>query len=361
MEKKTPLYDQHVACGGKIVPFAGYLLPVEYGTGVIAEHMAVREACGLFDVSHMGEVLFQGPGALKSLNHLLSNDYTNLAIGRVRYSPMCNAQGGVVDDLIVYRCTEDSYFVVVNAANREKDVAHMKANLLPDTKFTDISDQVAQLALQGPKSKEILAGLVPEAVIPQKYYSFHPEKVSVCGVECIISRTGYTGSWGYELYCAADQGPILWKGLLEAGKDYGLIPCGLGARDTLRLEAAMPLYGHEMNDEISPLEACLDFAVKLNKPEFIGKEALVAAGAPKRTRVGLKATGRGILREHQEVLKDGVSVGHTTSGTFCPYLKGAYAMALVDAGSLVLGDTVEVLVRNRKVTAEVVPLPFYKL
>ena len=361
MEKKTPLYDQHVACGGKIVPFGGYLLPVEYPTGVITEHMAVREGCGLFDVSHMGEVLFQGAGALNSLNHMLTNDYTDLAIGRVRYSPMCNANGGVVDDLIVYRVSEETYFVVVNAANREKDVAHMEKNLLPDTKFTDISDQVAQVALQGPKSKEILATLVPEQVIPKKYYSFYPEKVSVCGVDCLISRTGYTGSWGYELYCAAGEGPKLWQGLLEAGKDFGLIPCGLGARDTLRLEAAMPLYGHEMTDEITPLEAGLDFAVKLGKAEFIGKEPLVAAGTPARIRVGLKATGRGILREHQDVTKDGKEIGHTTSGTFCPYLKGAYAMALVENGSVQLGDTVEVLVRNRKVTAEVVPLPFYKL
>lgn len=361
MEKKTPLYDQHVACGGKIVPFAGFLLPVEYQTGVITEHMAVREACGLFDVSHMGEVLLQGPGAVASLNHLLTNDYSNLAVGRVRYSPMCNVRGGVVDDLIVYRVAEETYFVVVNAANREKDVAHMEANLLPDTQFTDISDTVAQLALQGPKSREILASLIPEDSIPEKYYSFTPNKVAVCGVECLISRTGYTGSWGYELYCDAAEGAKLWQSLLEAGKPWGLIPCGLGARDTLRLEAAMPLYGHEMNDEVTPLEACLNFAVKLQKPEFIGREALLAAGAPKRTRVGLKATGRGILREHQTVLKDGQEIGHTTSGTFCPYLKGAYAMALVETGSLSLGDTVEVLVRSRKVAAEVVPLPFYQL
>lgn len=361
MELKTPLYDQHVACGGKIVPFGGYLLPVQYPAGVITEHMAVREACGLFDVSHMGEVLIQGPGAVNTLNHLLTNDYTNLAIGRVRYSPMCNANGGVVDDLIVYRVSEDCYFVVVNAANKDKDVAHMQANLLADTTLTDISAQVAQLALQGPKSKDILASLVPADVIPKIYYSFHPAKVSVCGVDCLISRTGYTGSYGYELYCAAEEGVKLWQGLLEAGKDFGLIPCGLGARDTLRLEAGMPLYGHEMTDEISPLEAGLDFAVKLNKPEFIGREPLVAAGTPARIRIGLKATGRGIIREHQDVMKDGEHIGHTTSGTHCPYLNGAYAMALVKNGSVKLGDTVEVMVRNRKVEAEVVEYPFYKL
>lgn len=361
MEKKTPLYDQHVACGGKIVPFAGYLLPVEYGTGVIAEHTAVREKCGLFDVSHMGEVLIQGPGALAALNHLLTNSYDSLADGRVRYSPMCNAQGGVVDDLIVYKVKDECYFVVVNAANKDKDVAHMRQNLLPGATLTDISDQVAQLALQGPASKAILETLIPAEVIPAKYYSFHPERVCVCGVDCLVSRTGYTGSWGYELYCAAEDGPKLWQGLLEAGKPFGLIPCGLGARDTLRLEASMPLYGHEMDDDVSPIEANLSFAVKLDKPEFIGREPLLTPERNRRIRIGLKATGRGILREHQEMYKDGVQIGHTTSGTFCPHLKGAYAMALVEKGSAQLGDTVEVLVRNRKVTAEVVEMPFYKL
>ena len=361
MELKTPLYDQHVASGGKIVPFGGYLLPVEYGTGVIAEHTAVREACGLFDVSHMGEVIIRGPGALNTLNHLLSNSYDSLSVGRVRYSPMCNAQGGVVDDLIVYKLKDDCYFVVVNAANRQKDVDHMRRNLLPDTELTDISDQIAQLALQGPKSKEILASLIPSAYIPEKYYSFQVQPVSVCGVECLISRTGYTGSLGYELYCASGQAVQLWQGLLDAGRDAGLIPCGLGARDTLRLEASMPLYGHEMDDGISPLEAGLGFAVKLEKPEFIGREALLTEGRNTRCRIGLKATGRGILREQQAVLKDGNEIGHTTSGTYCPYLKNAFAMALVENGSVSTGDTVEVLVRNRKVTAEVVPLPFFKL
>ena len=361
MELKTPLYEQHVACGGKIVSFGGYLLPVEYGTGVIAEHTAVREACGLFDVSHMGEVLIQGTGALNTLNHLLTNSYDSLADGRVRYSPMCNERGGVVDDLIVYKIHDNCYFVVVNAANKDKDVAHMSANLLADTTLTDISDQVAQLALQGPRSKEILSDLVPAEAIPEKYYSFHKEPVMVCGVKCLISRTGYTGSWGYELYCGSDQAVTLWTRLLEAGKSYGLIPCGLGARDTLRLEASMPLYGHEMDDDVSPIEAALGFAVKLNKPEFIGREALLKPERNTRTRIGLKAVGRGILREHQTVLKDGKEIGHTTSGTFCPYLKNAYAMALVENGSAELGDTVEVVVRNRKVAAEVVALPFFKL
>ncbi|MBQ2650448.1 MAG: glycine cleavage system aminomethyltransferase GcvT [Clostridia bacterium] len=360
MEKKTPLYDQHVALGGKIVPFAGYLLPVEYPTGVIAEHNAVREGCGLFDVSHMAELLFEGPGALASLNHIITNDLTGMAVGRVRYSAMCNENGGVVDDLIVYRVAENAYLAVVNAANHEKDAAHMRANLLPDTVMTDLSEQTAQVALQGPKAKEVLASLIPAELAPKKYYTFTPGKVNVGGVDCLISRTGYTGSFGYELYCAAEDGVKLWNLLLEAGKEYGLIPCGLGARDTLRLEAGMPLYGHEMTDDISPLEAGLEWAVKMDKPEFIGKQALLDKGTPARKRIGLKAIGRGIIREHQEVMKGDVQIGMTTSGTFCPYLKQSCAMALVENGSVELGDHVDVIVRGRKVEAEVTEYMFYK-
>ena len=359
MELKTPLYDVHAAEGGKIVPFAGYLLPVQYKTGVIQEHMAVRTACGLFDVSHMGEVVLTGPGALASLNHLMTNDFTSMTIGRVRYSVMCNENGGCVDDLVVYKFGEESYLVVVNAANRHKDVAHMKANLLPDTKLEDISDSAAQLALQGPKAPAILAKLLPQESIPQKYYTAVRD-ADLNGMQCMISRTGYTGELGYEIYTAAENAPKLWKTLREAGAEYGLIPCGLGARDTLRLEAAMPLYGHEMDDEITPLEAGLDFGVKLGKAEFIGRDALLAAGKPSRVRVGLAVTGRGIIREHQPVFVGGEQIGMTTSGTHCPYLGKALAMALVSAEHAAVGTAVEADVRGRRVAAEIVPLPFYK-
>ena len=358
MELKTPLYEKHMESHGKITPFAGYLLPVEYPTGMIREHMAVRTACGLFDVSHMGEIVLRGPGALESINYIMANDYTGLAVGRVRYSPMCNEQGGVVDDLIIYRTSEEGYLVVVNAANCAKDDAHIRANLLPGTEMENISEQVAQLALQGPKSREILAKLVLEEKLPAKYYSFTPD-VDVAGVSCLISQTGYTGELGYELYCRAGDGARLWDALMGAGEGSGLIPCGLGARDTLRLEAAMPLYGHEMDDTVSPLETGLDFAVKLKKPEFIGLEAIVRRGAP-RTRVGLRATGRGIIREHQAVYLGDKKIGDTTSGTYCAFLGGSYAMALVESGALSAGDSVEVEVRGRRVAAEVVPLPFYK-
>lgn len=359
MERKTPLYDIHVEEGGKMVPFAGYLLPVQYGAGVIKEHMAVRQQAGLFDVSHMGEVLFTGPTALDTLNHLLTNDFTNMPVGRVRYSIMCNEQGGTVDDLVVYKFGEQSYFVVVNAANRYKDFAHMKANLLPGTEAQDISDTIAQLALQGPKAPQIIAKLLPEDQIPQKYYTAIPN-VTIGGMRCMISRTGYTGELGYEIYTAAENGPALWTLLRQAGAEFGLIPCGLGARDTLRLEAAMPLYGHEMDDTVTPLEAGLDFGVKLDKAEFIGKDALVRAGTPRRVRVGLVATGRGIPREHQPVYLAGEQIGTTTSGTFAPLLGKAISMALVDAAHSAVGTAVEIDVRGRRVAAEIVPLPFYK-
>ena len=353
MERKTPLYDLHVELGGKIVPFAGYLLPVQYPSGVIHEHMAVRERAGLFDVSHMGEVLFDGEGALATLNHLMANDLTTMVDGQVRYSPMLNEQGGIVDDLVVCRIHEHRYMVVVNAANREKDVRWMRDHLLAGTVMADVSDDWAQLALQGPKSKEILLKFLPEDALPKKYYHFVTE-VEVAGVLCVLSRTGYTGEWGYELYCHPDEATKLFRALLEAGAE----PCGLGARDTLRLEAAMPLYGHEMTDDISPLEAGLAWAVK-PEHEFVGREAMLERGTP-RTRVGLKVTGKGIVREGQDVYIGADKIGVTTSGTHLPYLGGAYAMALVDSAHAQAGTAVEADVRGRRVAAEIVPLPFYK-
>ena len=358
-EKKTPLYDIHVEEGGKIVPFGGYLLPVQYKTGVIAEHKAVREKAGLFDVSHMGEITVSGPAALEALNHLLTNDFTDMKEGRVRYSVMCNADGGCVDDVVVYKFGEESYLVVVNAANKDKDFAHMAANLVPGAEAQDISESVAQLALQGPASGDILAGLVTSGEPPQKYYTAKKD-VYIEGMECMISRTGYTGEFGYEIYTAAENAEKLWKALRKAGEPYGLIPAGLGARDTLRLEASMPLYGHELNDGISPVEAGLSSAVRMNKPEFMGKEALIARGEPNKVRVGLKVTGRGIIREHQDIYIGDENVGITTSGTFCPHIDHAMAMAMIDAGRSAVGTVVEADVRGRRIPAEIVPMPFYK-
>ena len=357
--KRTPLYGAHLRCGGKMVEFGGFEMPVQYGAGVIREHMAVRTACGLFDVSHMGEVVMEGPDAVKNLNRLLTNDYTVMEDGQARYSPMCNEQGGTVDDLIVYKVAGDRYFVVVNASNREKDVAWIKAHVSGDLSVEDVSDRYGQIALQGPLAERILLRLTAPENIPRKnYYALWDR--SVGGVNCVVSRTGYTGSDGFELYTAAEDAEKLWDLLLEAGKGDGLIPCGLGARDTLRLEAGMPLYGHELSDTVSPLASGLGFFVKMDKPDFIGKAALEAAGTPAQCRVGLKAVGRGIMREHQDIYVDGRKVGLTTSGTHCPFIGYPAAMALVDREYAALGTRVQVDVRGLLVEAEVVKLPFYK-
>lgn len=359
MELKTTLYDIHIKYGGKMVPFAGYLLPVQYTGGVIAEHMAVREKCGLFDVSHMGEIICEGKDALANLNKIMTNDFTGMYDGQARYSLMCNEKGGVVDDLIVYRIRENYYFIVVNASNKDKDFAWMKTREFGNAVFKDISDRVAQIALQGPKAHEILEKITREEDIPKKYYSC-VSKGMAAEIPCLISRTGYTGEDGYELYMEAENAVSVWEALMEAGAEKGLIPCGLGARDTLRLEAAMPLYGHEMDDGITPEETGLSFAVKMDKEDFIGKKAMEAMGEPVRKRIGLKVTGRGIIREHMTLYHGEKQVGSTTSGTHAPYLGYPIAMALVEKEYAQTGTKLEAEVRGRRIEAEIIPLPFYK-
>jgi aminomethyltransferase len=307
----------------------------------------------------MGEVLLQGKDALTNLQNLVTNDCTGMTDGQARYSPMCNETGGVVDDVIVYRLNEENYWIVVNAANRQKDVAWMKKHLSGEVILKDLSDQFAQIALQGPRSIEILQKLAGQNSIPKKYYTF-VHNGSVAGVSCLVSRTGYTGESGFEMYCPPADAPDLWQSLLKAGEEYGLIPCGLGARDTLRLEAAMPLYGHEMDETITPLEAGLGFAVKMTKPGFVGQQALLELGKPARQRVGLKITGRGIAREQCDVYAGDRKIGRVTSGTHCPFIGYAAAMALVDNEAVVPGDQVQVDIRGRIVEAEIVSLPFYK-
>ena len=354
MEKKTPLYAWHEAHGGKIVPFAGYLLPVQYESGVIAEHEAVRNKAGLFDVSHMAEFVIAGEDALQNIQNLFTNDFTNMAIGRVRYTPMCNETGGIIDDLVVCKMAESRYMLVVNAANREKDAEAIRAQLCGAVTFEDVSEGTAQIALQGPLSEQILAELTD--TIPQKYYTLI-ENVTVAGMNVILSRTGYTGETGFELYCSPDDAVPLWEKLLASGK---AIACGLGARDTLRLEASMPLYGHEMDDTITPFEAGLTFAVKMDKAGFVGKSALVGKETPERIRVGLKITDRGIARGHEDVYAAGAVIGKTTSGTFSPHLKQAIAMAIIDHTYAAVGQTVEVDVRGKKLEAVIAEMPFYK-
>ncbi len=359
MEKRTPLYEAHVRAGGKMVPFAGYELPVQYETGVIKEHMAVREQAGLFDVSHMGEIHCQGKDAIANLQHLLTNRYDNLSDNQARYSPLCNEAGGILDDLIVYRKNEEDYLLVVNAANKDKDYQWIVEHKFGDVTFTDESDAYAQLALQGPQALAILGKLTDEAQIPKKYYRANFD-AQVAGVPCMVSKTGYTGEDGVEIYLPADQAVPVWEALLDAGKEEGLIPCGLGARDTLRLEAGMPLYGNDMDESVSPLEADLGFAVKMDKEEFIGKDALLAAGDLTRKRMGFKVTGRGIVREHAYVFAGEQEVGRTTSGTHCPYLGYAAGMAMLDIEQAKVGTKLTADVRGRRVEMEVTALPFYK-
>lgn len=360
MAKQTPLYGEHLRLEGKMVEFGGWELPVQYPAGIKAEHMAVREKCGIFDVSHMGEFRLCGSGAEDYLNYVLTNDYTGMPDGRVRYSPMCGHDGGVIDDLLVCREKEGSYLIVVNASNTEKDFAWMREQLAGfDAELTDVSADYALLALQGPASERVLARLADLSRVPQKYYTVNFDAV-VSDVPCILSRTGYTGEDGFEIYVAPANAVKVWRAILEAGEEEGILPCGLGARDTLRLEAAMPLYGHEMDETVTPAETGLGFFVKMDKADFIGRKALGDAGEPARCRVGLAVTGRGIVREHEEVKQDGRVVGHTTSGTLCPYVNAAVAMALVERGAAEIGTKLTVDVRGRDVETEVVALPFYK-
>jgi aminomethyltransferase len=358
LEKKTPLYAWHESHGGRMVPFGGYLLPVQYETGVIAEHNAVREKAGLFDVSHMGEFVIHGKDALENLQRIFTNDFRGMKNGRARYTLMCGDSGGVIDDLVVYKMEEGRCLLVVNAANREKDAAWIKERLRGEAAFEDLSDTLAQISLQGPAAGGILASV--SSTIPEKYYTFI-EQGRAAGIGCIVSRTGYTGEEGFELYCESRDAVPLWEKLLEAGKSAGLIPCGLGSRDTLRLEAGMPLYGHEMDEGTSPFEAGLAFAVKMDKPAFTGKEALAGKEKPHRVRTGIRITGKGIARENCAVLAEGKAVGKTTSGTYCPYLREALAMAIVETWAAAPGTALEVEVRGRKIEAAACALPFYTL
>jgi len=357
MAKRTPLYDCHIKHGGKIVDFAGYELPVQYeGLGVITEHVAVRTKAGLFDVSHMGELIVSGPDAESALNYLLTNDIRGMYDGQVRYSVLPNPNGGAIDDVLVYRVNGEKFLIVVNASNADKDAAWISSNLKGNVKFENISSKVAQIALQGPISKEIMLKLVTEDELPQKYYSFKWE-VNVGGVKCLISRTGYTGEFGYELYCEDVDGIKLYDIVMAAGKDLGLVPAGLGARDTLRLEAGMPLYGHELGEEIMIDEVDLGFAIKMGKEDFVGKAAL-EAHTPEYQRVGATVVDRGIPREHCDVYCGDEIVGMVTSGTQSPSLKMPIAVLRIKLGYE--DKPLEADVRGKRVGLKLIPMPFYK-
>ena len=359
--KKTPLFASHQKYGGKIVEFGGWLLPVQY-SGIIEEHAAVRTKAGLFDVSHMGEIWVEGRDALAFLQNLVTNDLAGMKNGQIRYSPMCYEDGGTVDDLLIYRYGETCYLVVVNAANIDKDREWMIKNMDGfEAVLTDKSDETAQLALQGPLSTAILSKLTGEAVADIAFYHFIDD-VAVAGKKTMVSRTGYTGEDGYEIYCAPEDVTHLWESIMEAGREEGLLPAGLGCRDTLRFESCLPLYGHELSAGISPLAAGLGRFVKLDKASFIGREALVRqkeAGLPLKV-MGVEVTGRGIARAGYPIKADGRVIGTVTTGSPAPTLGKNMALALVDAAYAEIGREIAVEVRGKEIAAVIVAKPFYK-
>ena len=355
--KKTPLYESHVALGGKMVEFAGYMMPVQY-SGIVDEHNAVRTRCGIFDVSHMGEIEITGAKALNTVQRLTTNDISQMESGQIKYSPMCNERGGVVDDLLVYKRDEDKYLLVVNASNIEKDYKFMRDNNGFGAALCDLSDDLSQIAIQGPKAGEILKNITVN--LPEKYYTFI--ETTLYSNTCIISRTGYTGEDGYEIYCPCDIVGILWDDILEAGGD-DIAPCGLGARDTLRFEASMPLYGHELTDDITPVEAGLNYFVKIEEGNnFIGRKVIekqLEEGITRR-RCGLEILDRGIAREGAKIFFEDKQVGFVTSGTKAITLDKTMAMAMVDKPFNKLGTELFVDVRGKRLKAMVVKMPFYK-
>jgi aminomethyltransferase len=358
--KRTPLYEQHLALGARLVEFGGWEMPVQYSS-ILEEHRAVRTRAGLFDVSHMGEFKVEGKDALAFLQYLVPNDVGRLAIHQALYSQLCLPDGGTIDDLIIYYLAENHYMMVVNAANIDKDFAWVEKQARNfDVQATNQSDATALLALQGPESLAILQPLTGEDLSAIRYYHCTPGMVD--GINCIISRTGYTGEDGFELYCAPVDVVKLWNDLLAAGKQHGLLPAGLGARDTLRLEAGYCLYGHELDEQTNPLEANLGWTVKLNKGDFIGHNALlkVKEEGLKRKLIGIEMIERGVSRGGYAIFENDQQIGALTSGAPSPTLNKNIGMGYVEAAHAVAGKTVQIDIRGKRTAAQIVALPFYK-
>ena len=357
MAQRTPLHDVHVRAGARMVEFAGWDMPVQY-QGILAEHAAVRERAGLFDVSHMGEIVFRGPKALETLQRLFTNDLSKCADGQAQYGVLCHESGGIVDDVVVYRRAADDLLVCVNASNRQKDFDWLREHA-SGADVVNESDAWGQLALQGPRAPEVLQRLTSVRLSSVGTYRFTQGEVA--GVPCLVARTGYTGEDGFELFCEASRAPALWGALLEAGVPEDVVPCGLGARDSLRLEMAYRLYGNDMDAATTPLEAGLSWVVKLDKGEFVGRGALVQqkeAGLSKKL-VGFTLTEPGIARHGYAALQDGKPVGAVTSGTRSPSLGTSVGLAFVPPGLAAEGSTFAVDIRGRPVAAKVVTTPFY--
>ena len=356
---KTPLFDWHQSHGGRIVEFGGWLMPVQYST-IVDEHQAVRQRVGVFDISHMGRLTFDGPGMLAWLERVTTNHVAKLNLDQIQYSLMANDQGGLIDDILVYR-HQYGYYLVCNASNRPAVLAQLEQHRQGAVgNFHDRTRETAMIAVQGPGALATVQPLFDQPLEPVKYYHLTMGRV-LGDVNAVVSRTGYTGEDGYELIVAANQAERVWNAILDSGQSHGILPCGLGARDTLRFEAAMPLYGHELSEAINPYAAGVGWAVKLDKGDFIGRESLRGwKRDPGRTRVGLRLEGKRIARQGTTVLDGDRAVGTVTSGTFSPTLQSSLAMALVEPSCSRVGTPLTLDVRGHREPAGVVELPFYR-
>lgn len=369
---KTPLYNIYGKYGAQVIDFSGWALPVQF-SGIIEEHKTVREKVGLFDVSHMGEILVFGEGSEKFLDYLFANDISSLKIERVKYAHMCYPNGGVVDDILVYRYGMDEFLLVVNASNIEKDFEWIKNHAPHGIAVENVSEVTAQIAIQGPFAKEVLKK-ISDFDLEMKYYSFKRD-VLIFGYKCIISRTGYTGEDGFEINCAPGDAINIWEEIMKTGEEFGIKPIGLGARDTLRFEACMPLYGHELSESVSPIQAGLERYVKTDKDDFIGKDVLkeqIESGVKKRI-FGLEMIGRGIPRNGYQVLYDGTVIGTVTTGSYCPTNGKNNALALIEIELLeekfgkfdadkndYIDKEFQIKIRDNEIDSRVVKTPFYR-
>ncbi|MBI3405233.1 MAG: glycine cleavage system aminomethyltransferase GcvT [Acidobacteria bacterium] len=357
--QKTALNAAHRRIGGKMVDFGGWDMPLEY-SGIIAEHTAVRTAAGLFDVSHMGEIFIEGPGALNLVQKVSCNDAAKLAVGQIQYSGLMTSAGTFVDDILVHKFSDTKYFFCVNAGNQEKDFAHIVANNTFDCRVENAGPRYSQIALQGPKSLDILERFTSAPIGNLKYYRFMTGVVD--GVDCIIARTGYTGEDGFELYFSPELSEKLWFAILESGKADGMIPCGLGARNTLRLEANMCLYGHEIDEAVTVWEANLGWICKMDKGDFLGRDALAKQKEQgvKRILAGFEVVDRLIARDGCPVFHDNTEVGRVTTGAPSMFLKKHIGLAFVPPELSAVGTEIQIGIRSHRALARIVPLPFYK-
>lgn len=359
MNKRTPLYPIHVSQNAKLIPFGGWEMPVQY-SGIAEEHLACRNAAGIFDVSHMGEIRIHGRGAAPFLNKIITNDLSKIKDNQAVYTVMCNENGGCVDDLIVHRIHSDDFLLCVNASNADKDFEWITSQKPEGLHVDNVSAEYAQIAIQGPQAQHILSQLTSVDLPSIQYYWFI--QGIVLGKPMLIARTGYTGEDGFELYLCPSDAPALWNTLLEAGKPRGLMPCGLGARDTLRIEMKYPLYGHEISEELNPIHAGLGWVVHWDKTTFIGKDRLeqIKSSSQQKKLIGLKCLGKQIPRQSYEIQKNGEKIGFITSGTLSPCLNHGIGIGYIETVHSTIGSVIDVCIRGQNVPHEIVKTPFYK-